>query len=153
MKESTKKKEANKEIREIKTFPVPFTLDDIKKNLTITQNTPSNPSKEQIIVASSGWVTMELNFLPGLGAGYHYQRRWIPYFLTVGVVTAWFVIGAVLNEGQDATKTGELIGVGGGLLISITTMIEAKIAQKKAMVKIEEKLQAKPKKKKGGLFR
>ena len=50
-----------------------------------------NPSKEQILAASSGWVASTLNFLPGLGAGYLYQRRWIPYFVTGGAATAWFV--------------------------------------------------------------
>tara|TARA_B100000700_G_scaffold321627_1_gene421292 strand:- start:1329 stop:1466 length:138 start_codon:yes stop_codon:yes gene_type:complete len=43
-----------------------------------------NPSKEQILAASNGWVATTLNFLPGLGAGYLYQRRWWPYFLTEG---------------------------------------------------------------------
>ena len=37
------------------------------------------PSKAQILAASSGWVATTLNFLPGLGAGYLYQRRWGPY--------------------------------------------------------------------------
>ncbi len=41
-----------------------------------------NPSKEQILASSSGWIALTLNFLPGLGAGYLYQRRWIPYFIT-----------------------------------------------------------------------
>ena len=50
-----------------------------------------NPSKEQILASSSGWVATTLNFLPGLGAGYLYQRRWIPYFATGGAATAWFV--------------------------------------------------------------
>ena len=112
-----------------------------------------NPSKEQILAASSGWVATTLNFLPGLGAGYLYQRRWIPYFVTAGVTTAWFILGAILNGDTVPTKAEELIGIGGLFLISITTMIEAKIAHKKAIIAVEEKLQAKTPKKKGGLFR
>ena len=112
-----------------------------------------NPSKEQILAASSGWVATTLNFLPGLGAGYLYQRRWIPYFVTGGLATAWFVVGAILNGDSEPTKTEQLIGIGGLFLISITTMIEAKIAHKKAILKIEEKLQSKTQKEKRGLFR
>jgi len=32
-------------------------------------------SRNQILGASSGWVAVVLNILPGLGAGYIYQRR------------------------------------------------------------------------------
>ena len=113
----------------------------------------NNPSKEQILAASSGWVATTLNFLPGLGAGYLYQRRWIPYFVTGGTATAWFVLGAILNGDTEPTKAEQLIEIGGLFLISITTMIEAKIAHKKATLAVEEKLQAKTPKKKGSLFR
>ncbi len=41
--------EGKKKITEVKTFPVPFALGEIKKNNTINTNTPSKPSKEQII--------------------------------------------------------------------------------------------------------
>ena len=112
-----------------------------------------SPSKTQILAASSGWVATTLNFLPGLGAGYLYQRRWIPYFLTGGVATAWFFLGAILNGDTDTTKNEQLIGIGGLLLISVTTMVEAKIAHKKATLAIEEQLQAKTQTKKRGLFR
>tara|TARA_Y100001968_G_scaffold303131_1_gene317039 strand:- start:5759 stop:6076 length:318 start_codon:yes stop_codon:yes gene_type:complete len=102
-----------------------------------------NPSKEQILAASSGWIATTLNFLPGLGAGYLYQRRWIPYFITGGCATAWFVLGAMLNGDTEQTKTEQLIGIGGLFLISITTMVEAKIAHKKAIITVKEQLQVK----------
>ena len=111
------------------------------------------PSKEQILAASSGWVASTLNFLPGLGAGYLYQRRWIPYFATGGAATAWFVLGAILNGDTEPTKAEQLIGIGGLFLISITTMLEAKIAHNKATLAIEEQFQAKTPKKKRGLFK
>ena len=113
----------------------------------------NNPSKEQILAASSGWIATTLNFLPGLGAGYLYQRRWIPYFVTGGAAIAWFVLGVILNGDTEPTKAEQLIGIGGLFLISITTMVEAKIAHKKAMLAVEEQLQAKTTKRKGGLFR
>ena len=112
-----------------------------------------NPSKEQILAASSGWVATTLNFLPGLGAGYLYQRRWIPYFVTLGAATVWFAVGAIINGDTEPTKAEQLIGIGGLFLISITTMVEANIAHKKAMLAVEEQFQAKTPKKKGGLFR
>ncbi len=112
-----------------------------------------NLSKEQIIAASSGWVATTLNFFPGLGAGYIYQRRWIPYFATAGAATLWFILGAVLSGDTEPTKTEQLIGIGGLFLISITTMIEAKISHKKANLAVEEKLLANTPKKKAGFFR
>tara|TARA_Y100001978_G_C23310263_1_gene253503 strand:- start:34 stop:378 length:345 start_codon:yes stop_codon:yes gene_type:complete len=113
----------------------------------------NNPSKEEILASSSGWVATILNFLPGLGAGYLYQRRWIPYFVTGGAAILWFILGTVLNGNTEPTKFEQLIGIGGLFLISITTMIEAKIAHKRASVIVEEQIQAKNSKKKGGLFR
>ena len=112
-----------------------------------------NPSKEQILAASSGWVASTLNFIPGLGAGYLYQRRWIPYFATGGVATAWFVLGAILSGDIEPTTAERIIGVGGLFLISITTMIEAKFAHQKATLAAEEQIQSKTQKKKTGIFR
>ncbi len=112
-----------------------------------------NPSKEQILASSSGWVATTLNFFPGLGTGYIYQRRWLPYFVTIAVATGWFILGAVLNGDSEPTKNQQLIGIGGLFLISITTMIEAKINHNKVINKLEEKLKAKSQKKKRGLFR
>tara|TARA_Y100001968_G_C19406288_1_gene743820 strand:+ start:1205 stop:1555 length:351 start_codon:yes stop_codon:yes gene_type:complete len=111
-----------------------------------------NPSKEQILAASSGWVATTLNFLPGLGAGYLYQRRWVRYFVTGGIATAWFVLGTILNSEIEPKKSQQLIGVGGLFLISITTMIEAKIAHMKAIIAVKKQFLEKPQKKKGGLF-
>tara|TARA_Y100001968_G_C18941582_1_gene518992 strand:- start:229 stop:555 length:327 start_codon:yes stop_codon:yes gene_type:complete len=102
-----------------------------------------NPSKDQILAASNGWVATILNFLPGLGAGYLYQRRWVPYFITGGTATAWFILGALLNGDTEPSKPQQLIGIVGLLLISLTTMIEAKFAHKKATLAVAEQLQAK----------
>ena len=41
--------EGNKKITEDKTFSVPFAIGQIKENITVNTNTPSKPSKEQII--------------------------------------------------------------------------------------------------------
>ena len=110
----------------------------------------NNISKEQILASSSGWVASLLNFLPGVGAGYLYQRRWIPYFLTSGAVIAWFVIGLILQDDKEPTQTEQLIGIAGLFLISIVTVLEAKFAFKKA-VKIanSKEEETKPATKKG----
>ena len=44
-----REQEGKKKVSEFKTFPIPFALGEIKENITITTNTSSNPSKEQII--------------------------------------------------------------------------------------------------------
>ena len=49
MEQSGDKDLREKKINEVKTCSVPFNLGEIKGNLTINTNTPSKPSKEQII--------------------------------------------------------------------------------------------------------
>ena len=90
-------------------------------------------SKEQVLASSSGWVASLLNFLPGVGAGYLYQRRWLPYFITAGAVTFWFVIGIILRGDKEPSQIEQLIGIGGLLLISTISVVEAYLAFKKAV--------------------
>ena len=90
-------------------------------------------SKEQVLASSSGWVASLLNFLPGVGTGYLYQRRWLPYFITAGAVTAWFVVGVILQGDKEPSQTEQLIGIAGLFLISIITVVEANLAFKKAV--------------------
>ena len=90
-------------------------------------------SKEQVLASSSRWVASLLNFLPGVGTGYLYQRRWLPYFITTGVVTAWFVIGIILQGDKEPSQTEQLIGISGLFLISTITVVEANLAFKKAV--------------------
>ena len=49
MNSSNQEKKGKKKVNQIKTFPVPFAMGEIKENITITTNTPSKPSKEQLI--------------------------------------------------------------------------------------------------------
>ena len=49
MNSSSQERGKKKKVYEVTTFPVPFTLGGKKENITITTNTPSNTSKEQII--------------------------------------------------------------------------------------------------------
>ena len=104
----------------------------------------SNLSKDEILASSKGWIASLLNFLPGLGSGYLYQRRWIPYFLTTAAAIAWLSIGIILQDSKEPTQSEQLIGISGIFLISFVTVLEANLAYKKAnnvvlMIKEEEK--------------
>jgi len=90
-------------------------------------------SKEQVLASSRGWIASLLNFLPGVGAGYIYQRRWLPYFITTGAETVWFVMGIILQGDKEPSQTEQLIGIGGLFLISIITVVEANLTFRKAV--------------------
>ena len=90
-------------------------------------------SKQQVLASSSGWVASLLNFLPGFGAGYLYQRRWLPYFITAGTVTSWLVIGIILQGDNEPSQKEQLIGIAGLLFISSITVLEANLAFKKTL--------------------
>ena len=90
------------------------------------------PSKDEILASSSGWVASFLNFLPGLGSGYLYQRRWKPYFLTIAVSTAWFALGFFLRGDSEISQREQIIGIFGLFFISIVTVIEANFAFRKS---------------------
>ena len=92
------------------------------------------PTKQEILGASAGWVAVTLNVLPGLGAGYLYQRRWKAYWITTALATTWFVLGAVLRQDAEAAVElkNQLIGLGGLVALSAGTGVEAGMAVKKA---------------------
>ena len=92
----------------------------------------SNLSKDEILSSSTGWVASFLNFLPGLGSGYLYQRRWKPYFFTITASTAWFALGFFLQGDSEPSQREQIIGISGLFFISIITVIEANLAYKKA---------------------
>ena len=95
----------------------------------------SYPSKDEILASSRGWIASFLNFLPGLGSGYLYQRRWKPYFLTITASTAWFTLGFILQGDSEPSEIEKILGISGLFFISIFTAIEAKMAFKKASKK------------------
>ncbi len=95
-------------------------------------------SKDEVLASSSGWVASLLNFLPGLGTGYIYQRRWRQYFLTFAAIIFWFGLTKLLHIDQNSLKLEQLIGLSGLILISLITVIEANIAYQKSR-KISEK--------------
>ena len=95
-------------------------------------------NKSQILASSSGWVASLLNFLPGLGTGYIYQRRWRPYFFTLGAVAIWLALGIFLQNGDKPTNIEQLIGIVGLLFISLVTAFESYLAHKKSINLVKE---------------
>ena len=91
-------------------------------------------SRQQVLAASAGWVAVFLNVVPGLGAGYLYQRRWRAYWITAALSTAWFTAGAVLaaNAEPAAEIQNRWMGLLGLLVMAAVTAAEAGSAVKKA---------------------
>ena len=92
----------------------------------------SYPTRDEILASTKGWEASFLNFLPRLGSGYLYQRRWKPYFFTITASTAWFALGFFLRGDSEPSESELIIGISGFFLISIFTAIEANFAFKKA---------------------
>ena len=94
------------------------------------------PTRQEILAASAGWVAVALNVLPGLGAGYLYQRRWKAYWITSALATTWFVLGAVLGQGAEAGEElqDQLVGLIGLVALAAGTAVEAGQAVKKSRV-------------------
>ena len=110
----------------------------------------SYPSRDEVLASSKGWVASFLNFLPGLGSGYLYQRRWKHYSFTITASAAWFALGFFLQGDSELSQSQQLIGISGLFFISIVTVIEANLAFKKASNKTKsEKEKIIPSEKKG----
>ena len=98
------------------------------------------PSKQEILAASSGWVAVLLNVVPGLGTGYLYQRRWRAYWLTSALATSWFVAGALLGGQDDGamSQRHQLIGLAGLLLLAGITAAEAGLTTRRVREGLKE---------------
>ena len=92
------------------------------------------PSKREILAASAGWVAVTLNVVPGLGAGYLYQRRWTAYWITSALATTWFVVGGVLGRGAEAAEEiqNQVIGLLGIVALAAGTAVKAGLIAKKS---------------------
>ena len=95
---------------------------------------PISPTRREILAASAGWVAVCLNVVPGLGAGYLYQRPWKAYWMTSALATTWFGFGAVLGHGSEdaAVIQNQLTGLLGLVALAAGTAVEAELAAKKS---------------------
>ena len=94
------------------------------------------PTRQEILAESAGWVAVTLNVLPGLGAGYLYQRRWKAYLIKSAQATTWLALGAVVGQDAGAAEElqNQLIGLGGLVALAAGTAVEAGPSVKKARV-------------------
>ena len=98
-----------------------------------TNGTLNTMSRKAVLAASAPWLAALLNVLPGLGAGYLYQRRWIAWWITTGLASGWFVLGGVLRS--DPTRISSVdqqVGLAGLLLLASFSAIEAFLAARRA---------------------
>lgn len=91
------------------------------------------PDRKAVLAASAPWLGALLNVLPGLGAGYLYQRRWRPWWITTSLSSAWFLLGAQLQpDPSEIDPRTRLVGLGGLLLLAAVSAVEAFLAARRA---------------------
>jgi hypothetical protein len=91
------------------------------------------PDRKAVLAASAPWLGALLNVLPGLGAGYLYQRRWRAWWITTGLSSAWFLLGALQQQDPAAIDPrSRLVGLGGLLLLAAVSAVEAFLAARRA---------------------
>ena len=113
----------------------------------------SYPTRDEILASSKGWIASFLNFLPGLGSGYLYQRRWKAYFFTITASSAWFALGFFFQGDSEPSQSEQIIGISGLFFISIVTVIEANLAFKKASNKTKAEKEKRMSSNKKGWFK
>jgi len=99
----------------------------------VSSSNPKTPTRDQILAASSAWVAIVLNVLPGLGTGYLYQRRWRAYWITASANGAWLLSGSLFSQADNTAMnpTTQLIGLIGLTVLGLITATEAGLAVKK----------------------
>ena len=101
------------------------------------------PKKGEILAASSPWLAALLNFIPGLGTGYIYQRRWKAYWITIFLTFIWVYIDLnrqlSIDISDPASAQSDTTGMLGLIIISSVSAFEAVISIRK-----ERELIAKP---------
>ena len=96
-------------------------------------NQPTAADRRLALAFAAPWLAALLNVLPGLGAGYLYQRRWRPYWITSVLSTSWFALGAWLAQNRGVTQESDrLVGLAGLVLLALVTAAEAFLAGRRA---------------------
>lgn len=93
----------------------------------------SGLDRKAVLAASAPWLGAFLNVLPGLGAGYLYQRRWRAWWFTTALSSGWFLLGALLEPDPSLIDPRtRLVGLGGLLLLAAVSAVEAFLAARRA---------------------
>ncbi len=103
--------------------------------LPTTPVTSQGPGLDQkaVLAASAPWLGALLNVLPGLGAGYLYQRRWRAWWITTVLSSGWFLLGALLEPNPaEIDPSSRLVGLGGLLLLAAVSAVEAFLAARRS---------------------
>ena len=96
-------------------------------------NQPTPADRRFALAWSAPWLAALLNVLPGLGAGYLYQRRWRAYWITSALSTSWFALGAWLAQNRGAPQESDRwVGLAGLVLLALVTAVEAFLAGRRA---------------------
>ena len=96
-------------------------------------NQPTPADRRFALAWSAPWLAALLNVLPGLGAGYLYQRRWRAYWITSALSSSWFALGAWLAQNRGAPQESDRwVGLAGLVLLALVTAVEAFLAGRRA---------------------
>tara|TARA_Y100001968_G_scaffold286373_1_gene287055 strand:+ start:477 stop:797 length:321 start_codon:yes stop_codon:yes gene_type:complete len=98
-------------------------------------------TKDEILCSSSAWISVLLNFIPGLGTGYIYQRRWKAYWLTNLFTIIWISLINYRNLNIDLSDPANSINddlyILGIITIGLFTAIESLISLKNSRAKLD----------------
>ncbi len=102
------------------------------------------PKKGEILAASSPWLAALLNFIPGLGTGYIYQRRWKAYWITTFVSFIWVYFDLnrqlSLDISDPLNSQSDLGGILGLIVISSISSFEAVLSVRKERQLLSESI-------------
>lgn len=92
------------------------------------------PDRRAVLAASAPWLGAVLNVLPGLGAGYLYQRRWRAWWITSLLGAGSLAIaGRPQNPAPLSQSLAfQTLSLALLLLLALVTAVEAFLAARRA---------------------
>ncbi len=107
-----------------------------------SDNSSKQTSKEVVLADSSIWVAIALNFFPGIGTGYIYQRRWKAYWITGISSLIWlylcFAIQGLSDPSDPVPQNNDQLAFYGIIFIEIYSAIESLIVIRKTRDKLQD---------------
>lgn len=124
---------------------------EVIADLPASQTPFALPDRQAVLAASAPWLGALLNVLPGLGAGYLYQRRWRAWWITSALGALSFALGglpplpssdsidslakASLEQVSPVQASFQPAGLVALLLIAAVTAMEAFLAARRARIR------------------